>query len=313
MLVNILATATAYNGIYAQMGYKESFLSTATLLPSIVGLASNSSVLLEVKKSASTTRNVIVYGATLSAYTPFQATSTSGSSLLFFNTEELPANAIDTITFYCGTEAIEYTNWDFTTQSMALPLTVDPSTITMKTVDSSGNLIQWEKVDKSNIALTTTGYYFTVLNTVNGYLVTSNLPESFNLTTDYTVSCTAVISDGSAGNESTIQTSNSYLGFLTINTPTGGYDNLSVGLARSKVNFAATAQHRCVTLNDFKTAILASGIVIASESNVTVANADEPSTIKVYVDGVTDTTIISQLMTYIAERAVAGINVIYSQ
>jgi hypothetical protein len=311
MLLNILATATAYNGVYAQLGYKESFVSTATLLPSLVGLASNSSILLEVKKSASTTRNIITYGA-LSAYTPFYATSTRGTNLLFFNIEDVPAATTSTITLYCGSEVVQYGSWDFNSQSMTLPLTVDPNTITMASTDVDGNTISWERVDKSNPASTTTGYYFTVLNTVNGYLVTSNLPESFVLTNDYTVYCKAVISNGAEGNEATLATNSSYAGFLTISTPTGGYDSLSTTNAKSKINFSARAQHRCVTLTDFKNAILASSIVTTSEDQITVVNADQPSTIKIYVNGISESQ-SNDLITYLSDISVAGINLIYSQ
>lgn len=312
MLLNILATATAYNGVYAQLGYKESFLSTATLLSSVVGLASNSSVLLEVKKSASTTRNVLVSGVTLEAYTPFSATSTNGASLVFYNKEEMSPYEVGSITLYSGNEVVQYGNWDYNTQSMTLPLTIDPNTVNLYSVDSSGNRVLWEQVDKSNPATSNTGYYFTVLNTVNGYLVTTNLPESFVLTTDYTVYCKAVISNGAAGNDSTLSLINSYASFLTESTPSGGYDDLNVGAARSKVNFAATSQHRCVTLNDYRDAILASSITASGPSSITVQNADQPSTIKIFVSGL-DENLVPTLMGYLSERSVAGINLIYSE
>lgn len=313
MLINILATATAYNGVYAQFGYKESFLSTATLLPSIVGLASNSSVLLEVKKSAQTTRNVSALGTLIPAYTSFEATTTQGASTLFFNTEEIAAYAVgQTVTFYSGTEVAQYGDWDFNTQSMVIPLTVDPETINLYSIDSNNDTTTWERVDKSNPASTTTGYYYTVLNTVNGYLITANLPESFDIPSSYTVYCRAVVSNGSESNSATLSSSTS-LSFLTTTTPSGGYDDISVELARAKVQFAATSQHRCVTITDFENAILASGISGTSDIDlITVANADEPSTIKIYVDGLSVAN-SNTLISYLAERSVAGINIIYSQ
>lgn len=310
MLLNILATATAYNGIYAQLGYKESFVSTATLLPSLMGLASNSSVLLEAKKSASSTRNIIVSSTELPAYTPFAGLSSRNTDLTFFNIEKVLANSVATITLYCGTEVVQYGDWDFNSQSMVIPLTIDPNTITMTSIDSAGNEIIWEKVDKSNPTANATGYYFTVLNTVNGYLVTANLPESFELTTDYTVYCRGIVSDGSIGNDATIY-ENTYATFLTEEDPTGGYDELQVETARAKINFSATSQHRCVTLNDYKNAIMSSNIVFVGEENITVANGDEPSTVKIYVVGLTESQ-ITELMAYLAKRTVAGINIIYS-
>lgn len=313
MLVNILATATAYNGVYSQFGYKESFLSTATLLPSIVGLASNSSILLEVKKSAQSTRNVSVSGTTLSAFTPFLSTTITGANTTFFNIEEVGANTVGTtITLYAGTEVLQLGDWDFNTQSLVMPLTVDPETIKLYSVDLSGNLTVWERVDKNTISSNDLGNYYTVLNTVNGYLVSANLPNSNTLTTDLTVYCRAVVSTGSQGNSATIS-ANSYATFITTSTPSGGYDNISVDLARAKVQFSSNSQKRCVTISDIETAILASGISGTNDIDlITVQNADEPCVVKVYVDGLS-TANQNTLMTYLSERSVAGINLVYSE
>jgi hypothetical protein len=313
MLVNILATATAYNGVYAQFGYKESFLSTATLLSSIVGLASNSSILLEVKKSAQTTRNITVGTTALAAYTGFSAVSTNGEYITFYNITSVPANTIGaTVTLYSGSSVVEYTDWDYTSNSIVLPLTVDPETINLNVVSSSGTEVVWTKVNKNDISSSSTGNYYTVLNTVNGYLVTANLPNSNSIPTSSTVYCTALISNGSLGNNATIS-ANTYASFLTDDAPTGGYDELSVDLARAIVQFSATSQKKCVTISDIENAILASGISGTSNiDDITVANADEPCVVKVYVNGLS-TTLADSLITYLSDRSVAGINLIYSQ
>jgi len=312
LLCDILATATAYNGVYAQFGYHESFLSTANLLESIVGIASNSSVLLEVKNSAKTTRNVSTsIAAGFSAYTAFPATATDGSNVLFFNTLEFSGNTSFSADFYSGSEVIEYTDWDFNTQSMTIPLTVDPRTINLYSVDVSGNSTLWTKVSKSDQNSPSGQYYYSVLNTVNGYLVTANLPESYDIPTNHTVFVKAVISNGSLANNSTISTTTG-LTFLTTTAPSGGYENLTADEARAKVQFAASSQHRCVTLNDFIIAILASGIPgTDNEDKITVVNGTTPSTINVYVTDM-DSSYELQLMNYLGERAVAGINLIYT-
>lgn len=313
MLVDILATATAYNGVYSQFGYKECFLSTASLLPSIVGAASNASVLLEVKKSASSTLNVQTAGTALEDYTPFNGTATDGSSILFFNTQRVPASSAQTITLYSGTSVGQYTNWDYTSNSMTLPLTIDPETISFYMVDNIGVETKWTKVDKSNTANSSGQYYFTVLNTSNGYLVTTNLPESFSITTAYTVYCKAVISNGAKGNQGSISAI-SGLTFLTTDTPDGGYDYLLPETAKAKVQFAATSQHRCVTLDDYEKAILNSNIGgITQSSDITVANSTTaPCTVNVYVNGLSSSD-STTLVSYLSDRAVAGINVVYSQ
>jgi len=311
LLCNILATGVAYNGVYAQFGYRESFLSTANLLESIVGLASNSSVLLEVKKSAVTSRSVTISGTTLSAYSPFEATAIDGSNIFFFNVSGLSAGVTDTLTLYSGYEAIQYTDWDFNTQSIVLPLTVDPVTITLSTVDVYGVETKWTRVEKSDIASPANSYHFTVLNTVNGYLVTTNLPESYNIQTSDVVYVKAVVSNGSIGNSATI-TAPSNVTFLTTTTPSGGYDSLTPELARAKVQFAATSQHKCVTLEDYENAILASNISGTDDiSNITVANGSVPCQIKIYVAGL-GASEQTELMLYLGQRAVAGINLVYS-
>lgn len=312
MLVNILATATAYNGVYSQFGYHESFLSTSTLLSSIVGIASNSSVLLEVKNSAKSTRNVQVGSSDLEPFTPISAVATDGSVLLFFNTKKVSANSTASLDLYCGTQVLQLTDWNYNTNSIVIPLTVDPRTIEMYVVDPYGNQTTWTRISKSDIGNNLDETYFTVLNTVNGYLVTANLPETVVPTTADTVYIRAVVSNGTIGNSATIGTLNN-LTYLTISVPSGGYNSLTVDLAKAKTQFEVSAQHKCVTLTDYKYAILASNISGTSdETLITVANGSEPSTVKVYVQNLS-TENQNNLITYLGSLSVAGINVIYSQ
>jgi len=310
MLCNILATGVAYNGIYSQFGYHESFLSTATLLESIVGLSSNSSVLLEVKKSAKVSNSVSISSAGLSAYTPFNATAVDGTTILFFNTVGLTSDTETTVDLYSGSAMVQYTDWDFNTQSIVLPLTVDPETINLYSVDVYGTETTWTRLDKSSFSASL-GNYYTVLNTVNGYLVTANLPESNPLDSTLTVYVKAVTTNGSIGNGAII-TPASGVTFLTNNTPSGGYDTISVDLAKAKVQFAASSEHRCVTLEDYENAILQSGIPGTDDiTKITVANGSVPCQVKVYVNGLSGDN-QSALMVYLGIRAVAGINLIYS-
>lgn len=311
MLVNILATATAYNGVYSQFGYHESFLSTSTLLSSIVGIASNSSVLLELKNSAKSTRSVQVGNSALEPFTPISAVATDGSVVLFFNTKKVSANTTSSIDLYCGTGILQLTDWNYSTNSIIVPLTVDPRTIELYVVDSTGTQTTWTRVSKSDIANNLNTNYFTVLNTVNGYLVTANLPETTVPTTSDTVYVKAIVSNGTIGNSATIGTIDN-LTYLTTSTPSGGYNSLSVGLARAKTQFAVSGQNKCVTLSDYTYAILASNITGTSdESLITVANGSQPSTVKIYVDGLS-TENQNKLITYLGSLSVAGINVIYS-
>ena len=70
---------------------------------------------------------------------------------------------------------------------------------------------------------------------------------------------------------------------------------------------------RCVTLNDFKNAIVASGISGTSDSTlITVANDSIPGTVKIYVVDLSESN-QTLLMNYLAQKTVAGINLVYQQ
>jgi len=310
MLINILATATAYNGVYAQFGYKESFVSTATLLTSIMGLASNAGLLIPAKKSAYCTRNVTT-SSSVAAFSSISATNSSNKSFYVFNIEPIPAYSVGLpVTFYAGTEVVQYTNWDFNSQSITLPLSVDPDTIKLYSVDSGGTEVNWTRVEKSNINLNSTSYYYTVSNTVNGYLVSANLPESFSLTTDYSVYCRAVISNGTDGNNATIN-SISNITFLTNESLENGYDYLTPSAAKAKFNFNARAQKKCVTIEDYENAMFNyfydNGLSISSYS---ASTGNTPCTVYIAAYHLTDLQ-RDGLMSYLSERSVAGINLIF--
>lgn len=313
LLMNILSTVTAYNGVYAQFGFTNSFATTATLLESLLGIASNNSVILAPTKSATTNRTVSISGGTLSQYTTFNAKGTNGSDIFFFNTEEVPNNTSDTITLYSGTEIVNYTNYNYETQSCEVPYNVNPDTISFyETVINTNVTTQWTKVDKSVTAKTGNNTNFTVINGPRGYIVTNNTPTSRPITTASKVLVKTIISNGGVGNNALISPL-SNVTFGNTNLPTGGYDLISVARAKSTVLFNTTGQDRCVTINDYKNAILSSGISgTETESNITVANGSYPGQVKVYVTGLS-TTGQENLIDFLSARAPAGISVVYQQ
>jgi len=99
----------------------------------------------------------------------------------------------------------------------------------------------------------------------------------------------------------------------TISTiPSGGYDTLDLNTAKAKFTFNANGLKRCVTLEDFKNAIAASGINGTSDkTQITVANDSTPATVKVYVNGLS-TSDQNNLLSYLSDKTLAGINVKYS-
>ena len=314
LLINLLSTVTAYNGVYAQYGYVNSFATTTTLLNSLLGIAANNSVLIAPTQGASTTRTITAIGATLEDYTTFQATTSSGAISYFFNINSVPAGSAKTTTLYSGIQVVSYTNYDYTTQSCQLPYTVDPRTITFyETTTNSGVVNKWTRVDKSSTAASGNQNTFTVINGPQGYIVTNNFPSAKTLTTSSTVLIKAVLTNGTDANNSSIATRTDAQ-FNTLDLPTGGYDLIEVDRARYSLLFQATGQDRCVTISDYINAILGSGIGgTESENYITVANdCCLPGTVNVYVQNLSASN-QTLLMTYLNAKKLAGIRLVYTQ
>lgn len=314
LLVNILSTVTAYNGVYAQFGYTNSFATTTTLLKSLLGIAANNSVIIAPLQSASTTRTITAVGTTLEDYTTFQATTSRGASTFFFNVNSIPSGTAASTTLYSGNEVVSFTNYDYKTQSCELPYTIDPRTISFyETTINSGIVNKWTRVEKSSTAATGNNSTFTVINGPKGYIVTNNFVTARSIPTSSTVLVKAVSSNGSEGNNASV-TQRSDVQFNTSNSPTGGYDEISVPVARYKLLFSATGQDRCVTIRDFVNAILGSGISgTTDETLISVqTHCCIPGAVKIYVTGLSETN-KTILMDYLSERAPAGIQLLYQQ
>lgn len=312
MLLNMLSTVTAYNGVYAQFGFTNSFATTATILESILGLAANSSVLVVPTLSAKTTRTVTTT-TSLDEYSSFNARATNSSDIFFFNIEAVPANTSKSITLYSGSETVFYTNYDYTTQSCEIPYTVNPETIGFYETDiSTGTETKWTRVDKSSSTTSENNTHFTVINGPRGYIVTNNFASAKTITTSSKVTIKTVTSNGALGNNSTIL-ARSNTSFGTSSVPSGGYNIISVAEARASLLFKATGQERCVTINDYKNAILSSGISGTNDlSKITVGNGILPGQVKVFVTNL-NLNDQEKLIEYLSERTPLGISVVYQQ
>jgi hypothetical protein len=314
MLINILATATAYNGIYAQFGYVNSFATTTTLMQSILGIAANSSVLIAPVQGASTNRTVTAIGATLEDYATFLATTTTAAQTYFFNIDSVLPSQSKSIQLYSGKSVTSYTNYDYATQSCELPYTIDPRTISFyETVTGTGVITKWTRVDKGTTSTTDNKQTFTVINGPQGYIVTNNFITAKEIPTTSTVLVRAVVSNGAAANNASVN-ARTDAAFVATTVPAGGYDEISVTEARSRLLFKATGQDRCVTLNDYINAIIGSSIPGTSDSSLVTVQNDccIPGRVKVYVTGLS-TTNQTSLMAYLGARSVAGINLVYEQ
>jgi len=313
LLLNILATVTAYNGVYAQYGYVNSFATTSTLLESILGIASNSSVLIAPTLSAQSTRTITATGATLEEYSTFYAKAPSGADPFFFNIESISKDSTKSIALYSGSEVVNYTGYNYETQSIELPYTVNPETISFyETSVTKGETTKWTKVEKSSTAVTENNRHFTVINGSKGYIVTNNFASSRNITTTSKILVTAIISNGGIGNNAIIFP-RSNTTFATTNLPTGGYSLITVPQAKAMAMFKATGQARCVTLADYKKAILGSGITgTDNEDDIIVSNGSYPGQVKVYVNNLSKSS-QEELLDYLSTKTLAGIGVVYEQ
>ena len=314
MLINILATVTAYNGVYAQMSFTNSWPSSANMTESVLSAASLSSIVIPYTRSARLPVSLYVGNtAGMAAYSPFDAVGTDGSNFFFYNIDDIPGNIGTSATLYAGTGIITYSNYDYTTQSIEIPSSVDPDTISFYTTNISGvtAATKWTRVDKGNTTVSNNQQIFTVVNSSGGYTVTNALANAQQITTSSRAYVTAVISNGNVGNGASIN-NNSLATVTYYLSPNGGYDMLSLGQAKAQLNFNYLAQQRCVTLNDFKNAIISSGLPgTETESNITVSNSIVPATVNVYVNGMSSENQVL-LLNYLSSRTVAGIAVTYS-
>jgi len=310
MLINILATATAYNGVYAQYGYLNTFASTCTNLNGLLGIASNSQVLLEPTKTAKTTRTITTGGITLEAYSTFTATTTKGSEIYFFNKNKILPNTSVTESLYSGL-VYSYNEYDYNTKSIEIPYTIDPETVTFTVTDTYTNTTElWTEVTNISKVTTTNNKHYVIKNSNLGYVVTTNLPTAMDITTRYRVTVTGIQSNGSVGNSAVIN-ARSDISFGTTNSPAGGYDLLDLKQAKNRLNFKATGYERCVTINDYKNAILASNISGTDDLTKITVTSGLPGEVKIYVTGLSVSGQTS-LMAYLADKAPAGIKITYS-
>jgi hypothetical protein len=311
LLLRTLATATAYNGVYAQFGFTESFLSTATLLESIVSIASNHSVLVPLTQSASVR---VIAQSYIREYEGFAATSTSGANLKFYPLDLVDGSLSPIETYlYSGSSVETYSNYDHVSQSIILPYNIDPNTISFYVIPNSldkSEKVKWTRVSKGNTTTSINNNFFTVTHGSNGYLVTNNFANAATVPTSESVLVRAIISNGKAGNGGTVVDPSGLLS--SIGSASGGYDTISVDTARAKVLFNANGQDRCVTLKDFEKAILSSSIGGTEDSTlITVRNGDTPGTVNVYVTGLSSDN-QTLLIDYLQSRTIAGIGVVYA-
>lgn len=315
MILNILATATAYNGVYAQFAYANSWPASANIENAILGCASLSSVLVPYTQSAYANYTMTVGGSNtggVPAYTAFDAVGTDGSRLYFYNISAIPYGVATSVNLYSGKEAVTYTNYDYTTQSTILPKDIDPSTVSMVVTNNNTNTsTTWSRVAKGKDVSGIYQTVFCVMHSAEGYRVTNNLPGATTISTSNRVAVTALRSNGSLGNGAAITIPSSITAdFYT--DAIGGYDSLSIDQLKAKFNFNSTGYQRCVTLEDYRNAIVASGISGTDNiADVTVANSNIPCTVKVYVANLS-TAGQTELMTYLSNLSMAGINVVYS-
>jgi hypothetical protein len=310
MLINILATATAYNGVYSYFGFNESFKISAQNVDSFSGLASNEGILLPFTQSASVQRT-IESTQDLPSYTNFTALSLDGSLISFFNIDPITVGT-NSYTLYSGSKSVAFTDYNYEGQYILIPLNIDPRTIKFNVTDvNSGTTQSYIRVNRGEESASV-GNYFTVINGPNGYIVTNNFINSNPINLGTRVSVYGVQTNGKKGNGASI-TPVAGTTFITTTSPSGGYDMLSVEQARSLMLINGNGRKRWVTLNDLKYAILSSTIIGTDDiSKIVVANGNIAGSVKVYVDNNLTSEQQTNLLEYLTNIGPAGTSISYS-
>lgn len=310
MLINILATATAYNGVYSYFGFNESFKISAQNLDSFSGLASNEGILLPFTQSASSQRTIQAT-QNLPSYSSFTAEALDGSLINFFNVDPITIGT-NSYTLYSGSKSVGFTDYNYDGQYLLIPLNIDPRTIKFTTTNvNTGATAAYTKVERGEEA-TSTGNYFTVINGPNGYIVTNNFINSNPISLGTRVEVTGIQTNGSKGNDATIIATTGTT-FITHTAPSGGYDELSVERARSLILINGNGRKRWVTLNDLKYAVLSSNLIGTDDiTKITVSNGSVPGSVKVYVDNNLTAEQQTNLLTYLTNIGPASISISYS-
>lgn len=316
IFLDILAANTAYNGYYLQSVLTNAFPYTASTKRLLLLNANLRGALVGDTVSARCTISVQNNGSSsIPIFSTFLARQTNNVPCFFYNTEAIPVTGSNTVTvnMVAGKQLTSFSNFNFQTKSLELPLQYDPTAVALSTIaDSTLTETYWTRVD--TYTSSTASKIFTVINGPNSYLVTTNVAGAE--TPPNIVKVYAVESSGSLGNSAIITGIQNYTGVTITNqtTAVGGRDASSVSYLKTYIPYMSATKDRLVTQTDYIDSIysflISKGLTLEKSTiSVTSPTAGE---ILIYVPALTSASIQNELMTsYLPTKKMAGISIRY--
>lgn len=307
LFINILAANTAYNGFYLQQALANSFVSSATNKKSLLLLASNLGILIE--DSVSSRTSALLSNSSSEAipqYSTFTATSSSGVQINLYNRDEIPASSEITTELISGFSVSQYGNFDLTTQSLLVPYDYDPTTIVLTVNDET-----WTYVD-STTNVSETNNIFSIINGIDGYIVTTNIEGSNGVQNDDKVIVYTIKSTGNIVSDVTITSTPANVSASVIST-TLGHNSRTVEFLKTLVVNTTNCKNRLVTEQDYKdvTAMWLTDNGVTTDSEDVTVSSPSVGTIRVYAENVSGE-IQGNLLTYLDSLKMAGTSVEFS-
>lgn len=304
LFLSILAANTAYNGFYLQQALTNAFISSATNKKSLLLLASNLGILVKDSTSSRTTVTLSNTGSSaLPQYSVFNATSSNGTQISMYNAEEIPAGSEFTTELIAGYGLTEFGNFDLVTQSLTISYEYDPTTIVVTVNDEV-----WTRVDSTTNVENTKIY--SIINSIDGYVVTTNIQNSEGIQNDDKIIITAIKSTGNSVSDITISSSPTNIVVTGVAGTVIGQASRSVDLLKTFVVNTVNCKNRLVTEQDYKDAVvlwLGDNDITVTDDDVSVTSPDI-GTVRVYVSGVSGE-LQGNLVSYLNGIKMAGISV----
>lgn len=307
LFLDILSANTAYNGFYLQQSLTNSFPATATNRKNLLLMGSLAGVLIRDSVSSRVTATVTNSGTTVPAYSSFSGVSSSGIQVQLYNVSPIPALSTVEVEFVTGSALDQFSNMDLVSQSLVIPYSYDPTTIRMFV-----NGVEWSFVDVTSN--TTGSEIFTVTNGLEGYVVTTNIVGATPIVAADALVIYATKSTGSLVNNITFTATPSGVAVDTVVGTVVGHGSLSAAYLRTYTAYTASCRNRLVTEADYQAGaalFLTERGFEVSQDDVTVTSPS-PGYVSVSVTGLSDPTLIADLVQFMQLTCMAGILVSYA-
>lgn len=275
ILLDVMAYNTLFYGYYTNMIANETFLDTAQIDNNIIRLAAPLGVLVPNKTCAKSTLTVSGIATITSYSSVFTGSDVSGASYRFYTLTNTNVNGSTTLDVY---EASTVANKlqitvDTTTQTSFLGTNIDPITVNVQVNGES-----WSRYDGTTVPNSSSKIFY-IERIVDGFQLVFGKKNSTDYASSYGKTITAndtvlvsyLIPTGSAGNNITSIT-HSTLTVTKSTTTSGGSDSPDLDSVKFLAPKSFAANERAVTLDDYYSLLLSSGLLPAAITSRTQVN-----------------------------------------